>query len=359
METIAPSRASTASACSTGPAGHVLHRLRRIGTPRWTRTPSTCALCHAPGAPRVERRPASRVRIFRGPRRPAAAWRWSPRSTTSRRAARPPATRTRPEMKVLGVLDVALDLDSVDQEVASMKLRVLLVTAVEIALISLFIIFFTRRFLARPIAKLIDGFKAVSQMELDKPLEHRRRQRGTRRAGALLQRDARPAAGRARRNQPVHPEPGNEGGGAHEQLKSGAEEAAAERPAGLARPARGQRRARDQQPGLRRAQSLDAAAAHVEGRRDSAGPHGGFPQVPGAGDQRDGARGADRLRPAGLLPPRQAAARPGRPEQDRRDDALAGAAQDEAEQRDRGDAIWRTDLPHGRRAIARRSSRWC
>jgi len=72
--------------------------------------------------------------------------------------------------KVLGVLDLSLNLESVDREVAGMKGRVLLVTAVEITLISLFIIFFTRRFLSRPIEKLIEGTKAVSQMELDEPL---------------------------------------------------------------------------------------------------------------------------------------------------------------------------------------------
>src|ERR1035441_7017502 len=75
------------------------------------------------------------------------------------------------EMKVLGVLDLRLNLDSVDHEVSSMKFRVLLVTAVEVTLISLFIILFTRRFLSRPIDKLIEGTKAVSQMELDKPLD--------------------------------------------------------------------------------------------------------------------------------------------------------------------------------------------
>jgi len=74
------------------------------------------------------------------------------------------------DVKVLGVLDLQLNLDGVDREVANMKLRVLLVTAVEITLISLFIIYFTRRFLARPIDKLIEGTKAISQMELDKPL---------------------------------------------------------------------------------------------------------------------------------------------------------------------------------------------
>jgi two-component system NtrC family sensor kinase len=74
-------------------------------------------------------------------------------------------------VKLLGVLDLALNLDSVDHEVDSMKFRVLLVTGVEITLISLFIILFTRRFVGRPIEKLIAGIKAVSQMDLDRPLD--------------------------------------------------------------------------------------------------------------------------------------------------------------------------------------------
>ena len=74
-------------------------------------------------------------------------------------------------VKVLGVLDLALSLESVDHEVSSMKFRVLLVTAVEITLISLCIIFFTRRFLGRPIEKLIEGTKAISHMHLDQPLD--------------------------------------------------------------------------------------------------------------------------------------------------------------------------------------------
>jgi len=78
--------------------------------------------------------------------------------------AHPKAVRT------LGVLDLQLSLEPVDREVAGMKYRVLLVTGVEIALISLFIIFFTRRFLDRPIEQLLEGIQAVGQMELDKPI---------------------------------------------------------------------------------------------------------------------------------------------------------------------------------------------
>ena len=81
----------------------------------------------------------------------AAAWTWSPPSTTSRPAAQAACHAHPAGVKVLGVLDLQLNLDGVDHEVDNMKLRVLLVTAVEITLIGLFIIFFTRRFLARPI----------------------------------------------------------------------------------------------------------------------------------------------------------------------------------------------------------------
>jgi len=112
----------------------------------------------------------SRVRIFRGSnggRRLAMATPiYNEPSCSQAQCHAHPA-----ELKVLGVLDLRLNLESVDHEVAAMKFRVLLVTGVEITLISLFIIYFTRRFLSRPIDKLIEGTKAVSQMELDKPLD--------------------------------------------------------------------------------------------------------------------------------------------------------------------------------------------
>src|SRR3954468_6219317 len=111
----------------------------------------------------------SRVRIFRGSnggRRLAMATRiYNEPSCSQAECHAHPA-----EMKVLGVLDLRLNLESVEHEVAGMKYRVLIVTAVEVTLISLFIIYFTRRFLSRPIDRLIEGTKAVSQMELDQPL---------------------------------------------------------------------------------------------------------------------------------------------------------------------------------------------
>jgi two-component system, NtrC family, sensor kinase len=74
-------------------------------------------------------------------------------------------------LKVLGVLDVTLDLDPVDKEIATVKMRVLAVTGTEILLIGIFIFFFTRHFVSTPIRKLIEGTRAVSEMQLDRPVE--------------------------------------------------------------------------------------------------------------------------------------------------------------------------------------------
>ncbi len=73
-------------------------------------------------------------------------------------------------LKVLGVLDVTLDLAEVDREVWKAELRTAAVYAVQILLISLFIVLFTRRFLAQPIASLIAATKKVSEMNLEQPI---------------------------------------------------------------------------------------------------------------------------------------------------------------------------------------------
>ena len=150
------------------------------------------------------------------------------------------------EMKVLGVLDLRLNLESVDHEVSAMKFRVLLVTAVEVTLISLFIIYFTRRFLSRPIDKLIEGTKAVSQMELDQPLDivgSSEELDELARSFDVMRDRLRTGA---RRDQSVHPEPGDQGRRAHAATQGRAEKALAERPPGLARTVVRQRGARNQ-----------------------------------------------------------------------------------------------------------------
>jgi two-component system NtrC family sensor kinase len=76
-------------------------------------------------------------------------------------------------VKVLGLLDVRLSLAPVDSELNTMKLRVLIRVLIEIGLISLFTILFTRRFVTRPILELVDSAQAISQMDLDRPVRVR------------------------------------------------------------------------------------------------------------------------------------------------------------------------------------------
>jgi len=74
-------------------------------------------------------------------------------------------------VKVLGLLDVRLSLATVDAELETMKMRVLVRVLVEIGLISLFIVLFTRRFVSRPILQLVKSAQAISQMDLDRPVQ--------------------------------------------------------------------------------------------------------------------------------------------------------------------------------------------
>lgn len=71
---------------------------------------------------------------------------------------------------VLGILDIGLDLAPVDAEIAALKTRTLWVLLAEGALIAVFLVFFIRRFVQRPIAQLIEGTRAVSAMQLDRPI---------------------------------------------------------------------------------------------------------------------------------------------------------------------------------------------
>lgn len=129
-----------------------------------------CSLCHASLQPLVKVDVPSRTRIFRGADRRRRLAMITP--IYNEPACSQAACHAHPAaMNVLGVLDVALNLEPVDREVSDMQLRVFLVTGVQILLISTFIFFFTRRFVGMPIARLIEGTKAISAMELDQPVE--------------------------------------------------------------------------------------------------------------------------------------------------------------------------------------------
>jgi two-component system NtrC family sensor kinase len=73
-------------------------------------------------------------------------------------------------VSVLGVLDLGINLSRVDQEIASIRARTLGLGLVEVVLIGIFAVFFTRHFVETPIQRLIDGTRAISDMKLDQPI---------------------------------------------------------------------------------------------------------------------------------------------------------------------------------------------
>ena len=76
----------------------------------------------------------------------------------------------RASTKVLGVLDVGLRLDPVQKQTRAITLQTVGWTLLEVAFGAAFVILFTKRFVATPIQELIAGTKAVSEMELDRPI---------------------------------------------------------------------------------------------------------------------------------------------------------------------------------------------
>ncbi len=74
---------------------------------------------------------------------------------------------------VLGILDVALRLDVVDQEAAEMRTNVVITALFQIILAGSMIVLLIRRFVGVPIRDLIAGTKRVAKMDLDKPISIR------------------------------------------------------------------------------------------------------------------------------------------------------------------------------------------
>lgn len=129
----------------------------------------TCSSCHLSALPLQQMDLAGRSQILRRPDGRRSLDMVTPISnepscSQAECHAHPSA------VKVLGLLDVRLSLATMDSELTTMKVRVLVRVLVEIGLISLFIVLFTRRFVSRPILQLVDSAQAISQMDLDRPV---------------------------------------------------------------------------------------------------------------------------------------------------------------------------------------------
>ena len=74
------------------------------------------------------------------------------------------------KVHVLGILDVALRLDVLGQEAATMRNNVVITAIFQVLLAASLIVLLIRRFVGLPIRDLIAGTKAVAKMDLDKPI---------------------------------------------------------------------------------------------------------------------------------------------------------------------------------------------
>ncbi len=129
-----------------------------------------CFVCHTREQPLVRVDVPSRARTFRDVTGVRTLGLITP-IYNERACSAAPCHAHPVEKAVLGILDVGLDLAPVDAEIAALKVRTVAVLLGEVALVAAFLVFFTRRFLHRPIVKLIEGTRAVSAMELDRPIE--------------------------------------------------------------------------------------------------------------------------------------------------------------------------------------------
>ena len=73
-------------------------------------------------------------------------------------------------VSVLGVLDLTIDASHFDDEMRNLRTRTAVMTILEILMIGVFLVFFTGRFVEKPILKLIGATKAISEMQLDHPI---------------------------------------------------------------------------------------------------------------------------------------------------------------------------------------------
>ncbi|HEX9185624.1 MAG TPA: histidine kinase dimerization/phospho-acceptor domain-containing protein, partial [Vicinamibacteria bacterium] len=129
-----------------------------------------CVLCHASARPLVRVETPSRARVFTGPggeRRLAMITPIYNEPSCSTAACHAHPAR----QNVLGVLDVALDLGPADRLIAAARRRVVATIAIEVALITAFLVAFVGYFVTRPIHRLMEANAALGRMDLEHAIE--------------------------------------------------------------------------------------------------------------------------------------------------------------------------------------------
>jgi two-component system NtrC family sensor kinase len=128
-----------------------------------------CVPCHT-GAPRpkVKADLSSRTRVFNsGGRRTLTMTTpiYNEPSCSQAACHAHPAS-----LRVLGVLDLMLDLEHVDSELTRHRTQTVLLMLLEVGLIGAFLVIATRRLVEKPIGQLIGATEEISEMQLDRPI---------------------------------------------------------------------------------------------------------------------------------------------------------------------------------------------
>ncbi len=150
--------------------GEVMHTTRPMSGPmRVDRQSEVCRSCHLTAHPLHSLDVHARVRYAVSPEGKRTLHMVTPIPNEPACSQAPCHAHPEP-IKVLGVLDVALSVEPIEHESRLYALQVAALTAIEVLVIAGFIVVFVRRFVSRPIQELIEGTRALGQMQLDHPV---------------------------------------------------------------------------------------------------------------------------------------------------------------------------------------------
>ncbi|MCK9408678.1 MAG: ATP-binding protein [Bacteriovoracaceae bacterium] len=149
--------------------GKIMYSTEKSDTGVVDKYAEACFMCHSAEQPLVKVDVPTRARVYSTPDKHRTLSMITPiynepSCTESDCHAHPTS------QNVLGVLDVSMTLDMVDAEMAQLQIRVFLISFSIVVVMSLFIFYFTKHYIDGPIQHLIAGTRAVSEMQLDKPI---------------------------------------------------------------------------------------------------------------------------------------------------------------------------------------------
>jgi two-component system NtrC family sensor kinase len=129
-----------------------------------------CFLCHSREQPHVRLDVTSRARIYRG--RDGGRRMGMVTPIYNEPSCSTAACHAHPESKsVLGVLDISMDLATVDSEVVKLEFGAIATTLTQVILLAVLIVLLTRRLVGEPIRKMTAATRAMQADALGEPLD--------------------------------------------------------------------------------------------------------------------------------------------------------------------------------------------